>query len=55
MSYKFLKELVIVNNKEYEFGYENGSNEPNELIKVLTNFIDEWINLEMYGLVITIM
>jgi hypothetical protein len=55
MSYKFLKELVIVNNEEYEFGYENGSNEPNKLIKALTNFMDEWINLEMYGLVITIM
>jgi len=35
-----------MNNKEYAFKYENGSN---ELIKVSTKFIDEWINLEMYG------
>jgi hypothetical protein len=49
MRYKFLKELAIINNEEYEFEYKNGSNESNELIKSLTKLIDEWINLEMHG------
>jgi hypothetical protein len=35
-----------MNNKENAFKYENGSN---ELIKVSIKFMDEWINLEMYG------
>jgi hypothetical protein len=46
MSYKFIKEFVIVNNEEFKFGYKN---ESNELIKALTIFIDQWINLEIYG------
>jgi hypothetical protein len=49
MSYKFIKEFVIVNNEEFKFGYENESNKSNELIKALTIFIDQWINLEIYG------
>jgi hypothetical protein len=42
MKCKFLKELAIINNEEYEFEYKNGSNS-------LTKLIDEWINLEMHG------
>jgi hypothetical protein len=38
-----------MNNKEYEFKYRNGSNEYNNLIKVLIKLMDEWIDLEMYG------
>jgi hypothetical protein len=46
MSYRFIKELVIMKSKEYEVKYGNESNESNEFIKVLTKLIDEWINLK---------
>ena len=49
MSYGFLKELVNINTVEYELEYRNGSNESNELIKVLTKLMGDWINIEVWG------
>jgi len=46
LSYKFIIELMIMNNEKDEFEYENGLIEPNKLIKALTKVMDEWINLK---------
>jgi len=46
MSYKFIIELIIINNEKDEFEYENGLIESNKLIKALTKVMDEWINLK---------